>query len=185
MIATRSDMKAAEMPHVHHPPSPLAVWLSPERLRQYQWNKAIGGLLISMIFAGWLVLQWSNPVMRLLAATLIAMTLWIVTHSILEDLKRHRGRRIAIADGVLSITTPEGHTEVRLAEVSHAQWQDDPQPSLGFYNHRQQKMAGLDEAFLSDQAEARAFLEWARNQADLSFQVCWPDTPYSSQTHYS
>jgi len=152
------------------------MWLPPNLMHRYQWNKVIGGLLVSVIFIGWLILQGSNPAMRILAITLIVVTCWVVIRSMLDDTRRNRGRQITLADGVMRITTPDGTSPIRLADVALAQWcQNDP-PGLWFYDQQHQPLAHLDTVFLADQTQARNFLGWARQHADLPFEVRWPKT---------
>ena len=159
-----------------HVTGPQAVWMPPDQMRRYQWNKVIGGLLVSVIFIGWLTLQWSNPAMRTLAITLIAVTGWVVIRSMLDDVRRGRGRQITITDGVLHVTSPTGASQFRLADVALAQWRQDNQPGLWFYDQHRQPLAHLDTVFLDDQVQARNFLGWARQHADLPFEVRWPKT---------
>lgn len=152
------------------------LWLPPHRIARYQWSKVIGGLVVCLIFSGWLVLQWSNPVMRWLAGGLIAVTVWVVGASIAADLRRGRGRQVAIVGGQVIVTTPGGTTSTCLAHVADAQWRDQNQPGLWLFDAQGQVLARLDTDLLADQAEARSFLRWARQRADLPFQVRWPDT---------
>ena len=150
------------------------LWLPPRRMRQYQWMKALGGLLIGMLFLGWLVLQGSNPVMRTMTAGLICVTLWVVVRSITDDQRRNRGRQIEVAHGELRITSPQRVVNVLLSQVAVAKWCDDPESGLTFYDRCGCSIAHLDSEFLIDQAEARCFLRWARQQAQLPFNVQWP-----------
>lgn len=149
------------------------LWLPPRQMRRYQRNKVIGALLMMAIFSGWLILQWSNFVMRIVAGSLITMTLWVLIQSILEDLRRGRGRQIQIIDEQLCITNPDGVTTVELGHVADARW-DDETPGLSFYDGHGQTLACLDCDFLADEAEARCFLGWARKHAHLPFKVRWP-----------
>ncbi len=161
------------------------LWLPPTRLRRYQLNKAIGGALVTAIFVGWLILQWSNPVMRVLACVLIATTAWVVIASIIDDRARARGRQIAINATTLRVTTPDApdnpdapnvSLDIRLADITQAHWREDDQPGLWLFGRDDRVLAHLDTNFLADQAETRAFLGWARQHADLPFEVRWPQT---------
>jgi len=150
------------------------LWLPPHRLRRYQWAKMIGGLLLTGIFAGWMVLQGSNTVMRLVAGLLIGTTVWVVIKSMVDDRRRGRGRQIEIINGRLLVTTPSRVTQTNLDDVADAQWRNDNRPGLWLYNRNGQILAHLDRDFLIDQAEARSFLGWARKRVNMPFGVRWP-----------
>jgi len=154
------------------------LWLPPRRMRQYQWMKVVGGLLIVMIFIGWLILQGSDPVIRTMTIGLIFVTLWVVVRSITDDQKRNRGRQIEISNHQLTVTLPHGTTTFSFSQVVDAlwkdDWQDDACPGLTFYNGDGQSLVHLDNDFLADQAEARRFLHWIREHTNLPFKVRWP-----------
>ncbi len=177
-----STLQRPPMTVAHDAPAATAqrveqnLWLPPARLRRYEWNKVIGGLLACTIFAGWLVLQWSNPVMRLVSLLLITVTAWVVVSSIRDDRRHSHGRQIALTHDILSITMPDATTPVRLADVALAQWRDDDQPGLWFYGTDNRVLAHLDTDFLADQEQARRFLRWARQLTPLPFDVRWPHT---------
>lgn len=163
-------------PHQLHLAREDDLWLPPRRLRRYQWNKVVGGCLMSMIFVGWLLLQWSNPTMRLVAGGLICVTGWVLIQSITNDCRRDRGRQVKIADGELMVTAPHGMTQIRLDQVAQARWDEDSHPGLWLYDTNGRTLIHIDAHFLPDQAEARSFLGWARKHADLPFDVHWPVT---------
>lgn len=150
------------------------LWMPPRQMRRYQLHKAMGGLLILSIFMGWLVLMWSNPLMRVMVIVLIGLTLWVVVGSLFDDLRRSQGRQIEIINRQLTVTQPDGVTHVRLSDVAEAQWYDDEEPGLRFRNRTGELLVHLDTDFLTDQAEARSFLHWARQRTDLPFKVKWP-----------
>ena len=127
-----------------------------------------------VIFLGWLVLQWSNFVMRTVAIGLISTTLWVLIQSIRDDRRRSHGRQIQIVGETLSITQAGTVTTIPLAQVAKARWQDEPTPGLFFHDDQGQSLAHLDSDFLANQAEARCFLGWLRKHANLSFKVRWP-----------
>lgn len=159
----------------HGPASERGLWLPPRLMWRYQWYKAGGGLLVCAIFAGWLLIQWSSPGMRWLSMALIAGTAWIVAISIIEDRRRSRGRQIAARDGTITVTTPQSVTRVSLADVAEIRWQDDTPPGLWLHGHSGEVLAHLDTDFLATQEEARSFLGWLRQQADLNVRVRWPE----------
>ena len=103
------------------------VYLPPERMRRYEWAKAVGAMFLMVIFGGWLILQWSNPVMRALAAALLLLTGWFTGKSIVIDWLRMRGRQISLVDGVLRIAGSSplplggGWEGGRLRELPHVQ----------------------------------------------------------------
>lgn len=153
------------------------LWLPPRRMARYQWAKVVGGLLFAVIFAGWMLIQWSSVAMRVATAGLLTLTAWVTAASIVNDLRRTRGRQVAIASGRLVITTPTGQCDIALTDVAEARWRDDPptESGLSFHDAAGRCLARLDPAFLESQAEARAFLRWARERADLPFRVVWPE----------
>lgn len=165
-------------PHLRVP-SPHAeadLWLPPRRMRRYQLAKLGGAAVVSLIFTGWLVLQWSSPVMRVVAGSLLLLTLWITFRSIVVDAARARGRQLRLDNQRLTITRPDGSTVVPVADIASATWDEETTATMGLwlYNAQGQPLAHLDSDFLADQAEARAFLSWARRHANLNFPVRWP-----------
>ena len=163
-------------PVISHATTETQFWLPPRKMLQYTRVRIIGGLLFGTIFAGWMVLQWSNPVMRFIAGGLILITAWVTVASVLTDRRRARGRQIAVEPGALDIVTPTEHKRVHLADVHHAAWREDSKTDSGLwlYDRAGNVLAHLDTAFLTDQAEARSFLGWARRHTDLPFKVQWP-----------
>ena len=152
------------------------LWLPPKLLRRYQGYKVVVGLLVIIIFMGWLLIQWSNITMRLVAGSLTLVTLWVVVTSIVDDLLRQRGRQLAIEPGVLKVTKPQGTTRVPLAQIATARWRHETQDQAGLWllDQHDGVLAHLDTAFLADQDEARTFLSWARGRVALPCKVHWP-----------
>ena len=153
-------------------------WLPPQRLRRYQWHKAVTASLMVIIFAGWLTIQWSNPVARYVSIVLLVVTLWVMWRSMVMDDRQSRGRQVTIVDGMIEIATPDGRTQIRLGDISEARWFDPweyprERAGLWLYDDSRQPLAYLDTGFLADQAQARAFLGWARWRADVNFDVSW------------
>jgi hypothetical protein len=145
-------------------------------MRRYQLAKLVGGALILIIFAGWLVLQWSNLAMRVFAIVLMLVTLYVMCVSILGDRVRSRGRQIAIEHGTLRVTTPEATAAVLLSEIALAEWREEPveQAGLHLLDPRGRGLAHIDTALLADEAEARAFLGWLRDRAGVTLKTRWP-----------
>jgi hypothetical protein len=162
------------------------LWLPPRLIRRYQWAKALGGVVFASIFAGWMVIEWSSPVMRVLAGALIVVTLWVTVASVVIDAARARGRQVAVGDGRLDVTTPPAPgsaagscASVTLADVAYAQWRQDGDegdggPGLWFIGRDGRPLGGLDTVFLRDEAEARAFVGWLREHWDVALEVRWP-----------
>jgi small-conductance mechanosensitive channel len=152
------------------------LWLPPRGMRRYQLAKALGGALVLLIFVGWLFIQWSNLAMRLLATALILITLYVVIVSIAGDRRRALGRQISIDGQVLNITTPEGTASVLLPDVAIAEWRDEPAAEAGLQLLSQagQRLVRIDAAFLTDEAEARAFLGWLRDRSGITLKTKWP-----------
>jgi len=157
------------------PAAESPLWFPPKSMRRYQWAKGIGGAIFALTFAGWMLLQWSSPMMRWVAVGLVAMTAWVTVASLISDHRRSRGRQVRLDREALWITSPRGTTRVVLAEVAEAHWRQDTSSKTGLwlYDHGGRAMAHLDAAFLADQGEARRFLAWARRQAPLRFAVRW------------
>jgi hypothetical protein len=152
------------------------LWMPPDRMWRYQLAKAVGGLLVATIFVGWLIIQWSNPVMRVGCIVLIAVTVWVVYASIREDIVRGRGRQLRLASDRMTIVAPDGQRVVRLSDIHYAQWREDTEETAGlwFYDEQDRMLAHLDTAYLGDQSETRAFLNWARQRTRMDFDVRWP-----------
>ena len=160
-------------------PDEKNLWLPPRRMLRYQWSKAVGGLLMGAIFAGWLVIQWSNPAMRWLAIALLVITAWVVIASCIADRVRAYGRQLAIDGADLLFATPDEEKRIAMDSIAYAQWREDELATAGLWLFDRQGgvLAHLDLRFLGDQDEARTFLHWARQRADLPFEVRWPE-PY-------
>ena len=181
-------------------PAPTAnnerhLWLPPTRLRQYVRARLLGAIGMAAIFTFWLVLQWSNPAMRYASMALIGVTAWITWVSIAGDVRRSRSRQVEVvcdlaACGLarddanshetksLHITSPTGDARFHIADVKDAQWREDTDAAAGLwlYDVSGKSLAHLDLNYIGDQDEARLFLRWPRQRADLTFDVRWPAT---------
>ncbi len=146
-------------------------------MARYQWNKTIGGLLFASIFAGWMVIQWSSVAMRFVAGGLMVVTAWVTIASVVADVRRSRGRQLAVEPGRLIIESPGDRRVIDVTQVARAQWRNTPEPILTLYDAEGVVVAELDAAFLADESEARTFLGWARQRTDLPFEVDWPPAP--------
>ncbi len=153
------------------------LWLPPQGLRRYQLAKVGVSVLMVAILAGWMVLQWQSQVSRLISGGLLVATIWIVAVSIDADLRRTRGRQMAIEDGRICLMRPNGHVAVPLAQVAYAQWIAEPaaQAGLWLYDKQAHPLLHIDAAFLADEAEARTFLVRASGVFRASSRV---DTRY-------
>ncbi len=155
------------------------LWMPPKRLRRYQWQKVLAGALVSVIFLGWLAIQWSSPLVRTMSLLLLGVTAWVVVRSIADDAARSHGRQIALIPGpspALEIATPHSLVRVPLHNVHEAQWCEEPleQAGLWLFDEHHRALGHLDSAFFADQLEACAFLRWARRQVHIDFPVRWP-----------
>ena len=159
-------------------PDEQNLWLPPAQMARYQWVKIGGGLLMIMIFIGWLIIQWSNPAMRWFAITLLTITSWVVITSCIDDRTRMRGRQLSIDHHRMVVTKPNEQIDINLSDVAYAQWRDDDIHTAGLwlFDHSDRELAHLDLDFLGDQSEACSFLKWARQRTDFSFDVRWPAT---------
>ncbi len=153
------------------------LWLPPRRMLRYQIAKFLGALVVAGIFVGWLVIQWSNPVMRVLTLMLLALTVWVTLASILGDFFHGRGRQLALRQGQLTLRVGPLNTVLPLSRIALARWREDDYHTAGLWllDRDEKPLAHLDLDFLADQDEARAFLRWARQRAELNFPVHWPD----------
>lgn len=156
------------------PATESALWLPPGRMKQYAIARVVGGVLFATIFAGWMVIQWSNVTMRVAAGGLIVLTAWVTASSIMTDAKRMRGRQVAWGDSAIIVSTPAGETRVRMSEIARAVWRRNSEAfGMMFYDHRGAVLVRLDESFLSDESEARVFLRWLRTKTRTDFEVTW------------
>ncbi len=153
----------------------LRLWLPPARLRRYALMKHLAAAGFAAIFLGWMLLQWSNPIMRCGAAALGLATVWITVRSSLAERGRTAGRQVELIDRTLRITMPDSNVRLRLADVAHGRWRDDAGLSL---HDRDGRLLGLiDTGCIADETEARTFLHWLRDRAGISLRVHWSDTP--------
>ena len=151
------------------------LWLPPRRLRSYICAKIAVSLIVGIIFVGWLWIQWSNPVMRIVAIALLIVTAWVLVGSILDDITRSRGRQLAIDGDDVLVKLPTGETRFRQSHLHHAHWRSDDVESLGlwFFDADNQTLAHLDDGFAGDEAEARALVDWLRKHTQLQLPVQW------------
>lgn len=150
------------------------VWLPADRLRRYEWAKVVGAVFFVAIFSGWLFIQWSNPVMRVVASALLVLTATLTVGSIVGDLRRSRGREVAVVGDELELITPSGVTRVPLAAVRAIRWREDESPGLFFLGVGDKPLVVLDLDFLQDQSEARTFMGWLRQHSLARPDVQWP-----------
>ena len=161
------------------PPGPRTddndLWLPPRGLRRYAGFQMFGGLLLCAIFVGWIVQGRSHLAVRAVWGTLAAATVWTVARTVARDRRRQRGRQLAARAEGLAITSPERVLFLPWSDIARGRWQSGPTAAAGLwlYDERGDVLARLDPAFLADEAEARAFLRWARARAPLDFPVRW------------
>jgi hypothetical protein len=158
--------------------SESSLWMPPRRMRQYHLVKSAGAVLFTGIFAGWLVLQWSNPVMRGFIALLVLVTGWITVSSIVADIRRGRGRQVGVQGRSLQVTGPGLALSLPLTQIATGQWRDEWQDDAGLslLDAQGRRLVLLDGHYLANQTEARAFLNWLRRQTQVHFPVQWPPT---------
>ena len=157
------------------------LWMPPRRLRDYARARVLGAVLFSLIFVGWMIIQWSSPVMRYGSMVLIGITAWVTAVSVLGDLRRARARQVAVNTtdpATLEITTPQGTTRVALKDVASAAWRESTMEETGLwlYDGDGKLLAQIDGDTIVDQAEARVFLRWLRERVTVPFEVKWPAT---------
>ncbi len=167
----RGAVQLATTP-IDREPTLRAIYQPPQLLARYERAKVVGGLLFVAIFAGWLWLQWSNPWMRMLTGALLVMTAWFTVASILTDLRRHHGRQIELVGRALLVTSPQGTCWIELSDVEHAQWSDDA--GMSFVRRDGLALGRIDLVTIADEDEARRFMGWLRQRANVGFNVRWP-----------
>lgn len=157
--------------------SEAQLWLPPGRLRRYELNKVVGAVMISSIFVLWLVVQWSNPAVRWLAISCIAVTLWVTLSSIVQDRRRSAGRQLVYTKGQIAVQSPQGEARFSLSQVHRLEYlnvlEHEADAGLRFLAADGQVLAHLDEGFVTDEAEARTFVGWLRKQSQSNLQVDW------------
>ena len=147
-------------------------------MAKYQAVKLIGAAFFAAIFAGWLWLQWSNPIMRVIAGGLLFMTIVFTWKAHVADDRRVRSGRLAVSQKQRSITITH-HDEsktIALQDVARAVWRNDSEANMGLwlYDNEGKALAHIDGTFVAHEAEARKFLAWLRTLVDVPFQVSWP-----------
>ena len=165
------------MPHAAHPHvDERNLWLPPVHLRRYRAVKVGSALLLAAIFIFWLAAGWRSPWVRCLSFGLLVLTAWITIRSIRSDAERARSRQLEIRGDLLCGTRPAGAFQFNFAEIALAQWRESTAEELGLWllSRDGGVLLHLDSGFFGDQAEARAFLRWARNRTRLLFEVRWP-----------
>jgi hypothetical protein len=156
-------------------------WRPPALMKRYQIAKLVGAAFFVVIFAGWLWIQWSNPIMRIVAAGLLIMTVWFTLQSVVSDAKRTH-HQIAFMDGNLEVISPtEGGlntNKVPFADIAHAQWREDTYETAGLWiiGHKGESLAHIGLDHVADQAEARSLAGWIRSAARFPLEVRWPST---------
>lgn len=152
-------------------PAEINLWMPPTRLREYQRAKFVGAILFTFIFGGWLVIQWSNSVMRYAMIGLIVVTQWTTLQSVLTDRRRSRGCQVVIYDGVIEVVVDGRRERVSVTDIARAEWR---LAGMSFFSQDGRLLLNLNEDILADEDEARAFLGWARKRTDLPFTIHWP-----------
>lgn len=158
--------------------STFALWLAPRRLRRYAIMKALGAAGFAAIFAGWMLIQWSNLAMRLAAAGLLTTTLVVTVRTIAADRRRAHGRQVAVMGDEggprrLKITTPDAAADLPLEALAAGRWREDA--GLDLLDAAGRTLATLDRGLVEDEHEARAFLGWLRAHSGLALRVKWTD----------
>lgn len=166
----------------HTPPDEGNLWLPPRRLVRYQLVKIVAAALLVCFFVAWLVLLWQVTPVRFLVLALVVVTVWVTVQSACSDVARSRGRQLEIRGEMLCGRHKNRNIEIRLGEVSHAQWRERSDDELGLwlYDAGGNVLVHLDCGFFRTQAEARAFLAWLRRRAAGSFEVRWPEANVNS-----
>lgn len=151
-------------------------WLPVHRMRSYAIARVIGGALFAAIFVGWIFIQWSSPAMRIIASSLVVITVWVTLGTIIRDARRAAGRQITAKPGALEITNHDGMRTVRMTDVGRVAWQEESADTFGlwFYDTQDNVLARLDENYLDSEAEARTFIGWVHARMDVPFKVSWP-----------
>ena len=157
------------------------VWLPEQAMRRYQLAKIVGSLFFVAIFLGWMLIQWSSPVMRFVAMALVATTAWVTLASCLSDARRNRLRHLSLAGnavGTLTLTlrTPDNTLSIELDRVATGEWREAPDTDHGLWllDAHNRPLLHLDELVLAHEAEARTWLAWLRQHTDIAFPVRWP-----------
>ena len=175
-----NSMPAANTPSVSDAASPRQYWRPPALMKRYQIAKLVGTAFFVLIFAGWLWLQWSNPMMRIVAGGLLFMTVWFTFKSVAVDNLRARKGHLAIIDNKLEITRNLGAETatllIPLNNIGHAEWRNDTDETAGLhlFSHTGSSMSFLNLDFVADEAEARSLANWIRSTTNQAFEVRWP-----------
>lgn len=155
------------------------VWLPADAMTRYWRAKVVGGLLFATLFAGWLVIQWSNMVMRLLALSLLVGTVWMTWESIASERRRFVGRKVSVSSEDLRIEQPEAVQEVKLARIDHMRWiaegNSERAAGLWWFDSASTALLHMDDQLLANEREARSFIGWLRQQTSLQAPVRWND----------
>jgi hypothetical protein len=153
------------------------VWLPEDAMARYWRAKTVGGVLFAMIFLGWLVIQWSNPIMRWLAISLVLATAWMTWDSIRAERRRFVGRKISVTADDLRIEQADDTREVALSRVDHLQWIDegDAKRAAGLwcFDAQGNELLHMDQQLVANEREARSFLGWLRRETGLQAPVRW------------
>ncbi len=158
------------------PDAEANLFLPPGRLRRYQLSKLAGAAVVGGIFIGWLILQWHHLPMRLAAIGLLAVTVYVTVKSMVSDYLRARGRQVALEGGELVITRQGKSSRVKLQSIAEIHWREADSSELGLWlmDAQGQPLEHLEEAFVQDQREARAFLGWLRRVTGMNWPTRWP-----------
>lgn len=150
------------------------VWPLRRYSRRDRMVRVIGGSIVGGALLIWLNAYWHSSTMRFVSLGLLAAIVWLIA-PVVFDQNRSTDRQITIDDYGLRLHTTHAEVTVAWHDIKHAQWRQDRPDKFGLwlFDGDESVLAHLDAKLLADQGEARAFIKWAKQLAEIRFDIQW------------
>lgn len=152
------------------------VWPAARSEQRDRWARLVGGAIGATFLVVWMVVYWPNVTMRFVSLGLLIAIVWMMAPALFDNPDASPQGRIAIDDEYLQMESHQGDAiVVAWKDVASGQWRQDQPEKLGLwlFDGDGRVLAHLDATLLANQGEARAFVKWAGQLADLPFEIRW------------
>jgi len=152
------------------------VWSAARSEQRDRMARLVGGAIGAAFVVVWMVVYWPNLTMRFVTLGLLIAIVWMVAPALFDNPATPPHGRIVIDDEYLQMESHQGDAiAVAWKDVALAQWRQDQPEKFGLwlFDADGHALAHLDATLLTNQSEARDFVKWARQLADLSFEIRW------------
>jgi hypothetical protein len=150
------------------------IWPRRRYSQRDRATRLVGGSVIGAAVLFWLTAYWPSPAMRLVSLGLLVVVAWLVAPAAF-DVPRPAQRQMQVDAQRLHLRTANGDYSVAWSDVAHGQWRQDRPDVFGLwlYDDQERVLVHLDATLLTDQVEAKAFIEWATQQIGTKLDIRW------------